>query len=162
MAVTTQEISLFWRRTRDLFHALKREARAAGACPSYSLEDLRTLAEKQLARSVCSYCRGPVTVATMALAHKTPIARGGRFTLRNLEVCCPDCQRLRGVLDAQEYRELRLLIATWPRPVQKRFLAGLKTVQELAHQRLDQDDSVPHQDPSTLLSGVTCHEVSHG
>jgi hypothetical protein len=174
MALTSRDLSLLWRRTQEWFNALKREARAAGTCPSYCLEDLRTLVEKCLARSVCSYCRHPLTVTTMALAHKTPIARGGRFTLRNLEVCCPECQLLLGLLDTQEYRELRLLVATWPRPVQTRFLASLRTVQELAQplprigpveaftpadQAIAHD---PNEEPCTLLSGNFCHEMSHG
>jgi 5-methylcytosine-specific restriction endonuclease McrA len=178
MTKTTIDFPLFWQRTQDWFNAFKRQARAAGTCLTYRLEDLRTLVEKQLARPYCPYCQGPFTLATMALTHKTPIVRGGKFTYRNLEVCCPDCHLLRGVLDAQEYRELRLLIATWPRPVQTRFLAGLKTAQSLAQPDLprvgalewftdgDEGDAPSRTDPrgykSILLSEVSDHEVSHG
>jgi 5-methylcytosine-specific restriction endonuclease McrA len=178
MAMTTKDRALFWQRTQDWFHALKRQARAAGACLTYRLEELRTLVESHLARPVCPYCQGPFTVATMALAHKTPIARGGKFLFRNLEICCPDCLLLRDVLDAQEYRELRLLIATWPRPVQKRFLAALKVAVSLAQPPLprvgslewftaaDQPHATPRTDPrgyqSILLSEAPNHEMSHG
>jgi 5-methylcytosine-specific restriction endonuclease McrA len=177
MALTTQELSLFWQRTQEWYDAVRREARAAGAYPSYSLEELRTLVEKYLGRPRCPYCQSPLTVATMALAHRTPIVRGGRYTLRNLEICCPECQLLRGLLDAQEYRELRLLVNTWPRPIQKRLLAGLRAMAESARSvppvgtlewftGSDQPHAPRPTDPrgykSRLLSEESCHEVSHG
>jgi 5-methylcytosine-specific restriction endonuclease McrA len=177
MTMTTQDRALLWQRTQEWFDALKRQARAAGTCPAFRLDELVALVERHLTRPTCPYCRGTFTVATMALGHPTPIARGGRFSLRNVEVCCHDCHLLRGPLDAQEYRELRLLLATWPRPIQKRFLAGLQAVQALSQPPLPPVGSLewftgadePHapksSDPrgyqSTLQGEAPRHEMSH-
>jgi hypothetical protein len=87
---------------------------------------LRDLLEARLADPVCPYCLGPFSAGTYALEHQVPIARGGRFTFRNLEVTCRDCSVVRGALDRQELRELWALMRTWPRPVLNEFLARLK------------------------------------
>jgi hypothetical protein len=178
MSMTTNDRSLFWQRTRDWFDALKRQARAIGTCPTYRLEDLRDLVERYLVKPRCPYCQGIITVATMMLISRTPFARRGRFTLRNLEVCCPECYILRGLLDAQEYRELRLLVGTWPRPVQKRFFTSLKASQAMAQAPLPRCGSLEwftaadqaHVPAGTddrgyksvHLSGAPNHEMPHG
>jgi hypothetical protein len=113
-----EQISTAWELHR-------RQARAAGTCVAYRLDDLRSVVEHHLAQGVCPYCRGPVTPTNFAIDHKIPIARGGKFSFRNLEICCRECAACKGVLDAQEFRELLLLVRTWPKPVQKLFRARL-------------------------------------
>jgi hypothetical protein len=39
--------------------------------------------------------------------------------------CCRICRALKGPLDAQEFRELALLMDRWPKAVRRRFIARL-------------------------------------
>jgi 5-methylcytosine-specific restriction endonuclease McrA len=126
MAITPSEWSLLLRRSGEQYESQKRRARAAGQCILYRLEDLRGLLEKSLAEAVCVYCRQPFSAASYALDHKLPVARGGRFSFRNLDVSCQDCNAIKGVLDSQELRELLIVVNGWPKPVRKNFLARLK------------------------------------
>jgi 5-methylcytosine-specific restriction endonuclease McrA len=127
LSMTLQERAIFWARSADQYQAQKARARAAGRCVMYSLEDLRELLEMRLADPVCPYCLGPFTAETYALEYQTPIARGGKFTFRNLEITCSDCSAMKGVLDRQEFRELWAAMRSWPKPVQNNFLARLKS-----------------------------------
>ncbi len=127
MFLTLKERPLFLEQLNDCWQAQRRQARAAGICLTYSLEDLRALVEHRLVQGVCPHCQGPVTPTNFAIGHKVPSTRGGKFTLRNLEVCCRECAACKGVLDAHEFRELLLLVRTWPKPVQKFFRAALAT-----------------------------------
>jgi 5-methylcytosine-specific restriction endonuclease McrA len=126
LSTTLGERALFLARCRDQYQSQKARARGAGKCLLYSLEDLRELLEARLAEPVCPYCLGPFTARSYALEHQIPIARGGKFTFRNLDVTCHDCSVIKGVLDRQEFRELWALMRTWPKPVLKTFLARLR------------------------------------
>ncbi len=120
----------FLEQVRTYWEAHRRQARAAGICVTYDLEDLRSLVQHHLAQGVCPSCQGPVTPTNFAVAHKVPIARGGKFTFRNLQVCCRECAGCQGILDAQEFRELLLLVRAWPKPVQRLFRARLAAAAE--------------------------------
>jgi hypothetical protein len=126
MSMTPKERAALRRLTQETFETQKGRARGAGKFLLYGLEDLRAFVELQLARPVCPYCQGPYAPATLAIDYKVPIARRGRCILRNLEVCCRDCHALKGVLDAQEFRELLHLIGGWAKPVRQQFLARLR------------------------------------
>jgi hypothetical protein len=123
MPLALKQRAIFLERTLVAFESLRRQARGAGQLLRFDVHDLRGLVEKRLEESVCPYCQGQLTPADFALDYKNPIARGGKFTFKNLQVCCADCQLLKGALDAQEYVELLRLAASWARPVQKYFLA---------------------------------------
>jgi hypothetical protein len=126
VSLTPSERAALWRRAADSYRHLTEEARAAGTCVTYRLDDLQGFLDRHFARPVCSHCSQPVGAATFELGLRVPSARGGRFNLRNLEVLCPDCRLLKGVLDSQEFRDLRHLLAGWPRPVREDFLARLR------------------------------------
>lgn len=126
------ERSLFLRRSGAGFEHQQRWARSLHQGLPYGLYELRELAERRLHEGRCPYCRGQLSAANFCFDHRLPIVRDGRFTLRNLEVCCAACQRAKGVLDATEYRELLAVVAAWPKPVAANFLdrlrAGASTV----------------------------------
>ena len=124
--MTPSERALLWRRSSEQFQFHQDQARAAGKCLMYRLEELRDFLERSFANPSCPYCRRKLSVGTFTVDHKLPIARGGRFTFRNLEVACLDCRQTKGVLDSQEFRELLLVVHSWPRPVQKVFLSRLR------------------------------------
>jgi hypothetical protein len=126
MAMTMRDRPRFLERTSEAFARIKRSAREAGKVVLFSLEDVRRLVELNLGDRGCPYCRGPVTAASFVLGHKVPIERGGKFTFRNLEVCCSSCWSIKGVLDASEFREFWQLTAGWPRPVREHVFARLR------------------------------------
>jgi 5-methylcytosine-specific restriction endonuclease McrA len=134
--MTLQERAVFLARSADQYQSEKARARAAGKCLLYRLEDLRDLLEARLAKPVCPYCLEPFAAATYVLDHQLPVARGGKFTFRNLDVTCHDCSLLKGVLDRQEFRELCGLVRGWPKPVRNNFLARLKAGSLLVSNRL--------------------------
>src|SRR5205807_1881343 len=74
----------------------------------------------------CPYCWGPLNPTTFCPTAKVPISRNGRFDLPNLDICCPGCQKAKGVLDASEFKEVLALLRTWPRLVSRDFLARLR------------------------------------
>lgn len=124
--LTISERSLFLRRTAESFECQTREARSRHRSLLYGIHDLRDLAERRLIEGRCPYCGGELTAANFCLDRRVPVSREGRFTLRNLDVCCADCLAAKGVLDAIEYRDLMAVVRTWPRPVAANFLARLR------------------------------------
>jgi len=61
--------------------------------------------------------------ANWSLDHQTPTSRGGSFTLTNLAVICESCNRVKGILDAQEYARLWEVIRSWPKTSRRNLLA---------------------------------------
>jgi hypothetical protein len=112
--------------TREFFESQKQQARAAGKCLTYTLDDLHGLLEKHLAEPNCSFCAQTLSAGQVTLGHRVPIGRGGRFTFKNIEVSCRSCAVARGVLDDQEFRELLLVAAGWPKPVRNDFFQRLR------------------------------------
>jgi hypothetical protein len=127
MLMTLIERPQFLQQTAEWFATTKCAARAAGKFIAYRLEDVRSLAERHFADDTCPYCLGPLRVANFTLDYKIPIARGGKYIFKNIEVCCRDCRLLKGVLDIQEFRELLRLVFSWPKPIQNDFRARLQT-----------------------------------
>ncbi|HEV3204081.1 MAG TPA: HNH endonuclease signature motif containing protein [Gemmataceae bacterium] len=123
MAMTYKERPQFLKQTAEWFAATRRAAKAAGKFITYSLEDLQSLVERHFADSHCPYCQGQLGVGQFTLDHKTPIARGGKYIFKNIEVCCQQCRDLKGFLDGEEFRELLRLLQSWPKPVQNDFRA---------------------------------------
>jgi hypothetical protein len=140
MSLSLDERACFLRRTALAFHNEQSLARQARKALLYSLDDLRGLVARYLGERGCPYCRGSVTTASFVLGHKLAIARGGKFSFRNLDVCCKRCGILKGDLAASEFRELMQLTSTWPRQVREHFLAQLRLGAQLS------PPPVPHFD----------------
>jgi hypothetical protein len=140
--MTLKDRAVFWQRTANYFEEQQRQARCAGRSLRYRLEDVRSLVERHLARPLCPYCHGLLTAASFVVGLRTPSQRGGRFSVKNLEVICGDCVVLKGVLDTQEFRELRLLLNGWAKPVRKDFLARLRAGSALVRSKLPPIDSL--------------------
>jgi hypothetical protein len=115
--------ALILQRTQSIHDGHSRWARQAGVALDYTLEDLRRFVQRKLSAAACPFCRQPLDAASFALTHKNPPLRGGRHALTNLIVCCETCRALKGMLDAHEFRELVLLLQTWPEPIRRHFLA---------------------------------------
>ncbi len=136
MPMTVPERARFWQRSADDYEDHRRQARRLGKVVCYSLDDFRTFAERRLDGGTCPYCRGPLGVPAFAVGLRVQPARRGKFTLRNLEVCCSDCHLLKSVLDGDEFAELVALVRGWPKPVAKHFLARLRAGAALVPARL--------------------------
>jgi 5-methylcytosine-specific restriction endonuclease McrA len=126
VSLKISEQILLDKRLAEVFDREKDRARRAGRYLAYRLDDLKGLAGKVLERSLCPYCRAPLTVVNLIFDHKVAPERGGKFTLKNLDLLCGDCHSVKGPLDNQELRELLALIAGWPRPVACHFKERLK------------------------------------
>lgn len=64
----------------------------------------------------CAYCRrrlGATKVGKPQMDHRLPIARGGGADLANLVLSCGGCNRTKGEMAEQEFRDLRALVLTW-------------------------------------------------
>jgi 5-methylcytosine-specific restriction endonuclease McrA len=126
MPLTLRDRVVVWQQVEAACQNHRRCARAAGRSVFYRVEDMGALVEQHLERGVCPYCRGPLPAGAFVLDLRVPAARGGRYTLRNLVVCCRDCHLLKGALDDHEYRELLAVVGNWPRPLQNHFRARLR------------------------------------
>jgi hypothetical protein len=115
--------ALVLQRTQRMHEARFRRACRAKVAVDYTLEELRRLVRHKLSASGCPYCRAELTAKSFALTYKNPPRRGGRHALVNLIVCCKRCRAIKGLLDGQEFRELLLLLQTWPDAIQQQFLA---------------------------------------
>jgi 5-methylcytosine-specific restriction endonuclease McrA len=94
-------------RTRRLLSDHRTRAKRDGAVLDYGLAEVgQLLAEHPL----CEYCRAPLSF-TVSLDRRTPIGRGGRHQRANLAVCCQRCNRLKGMLTEDEFREVLTLLA---------------------------------------------------
>jgi hypothetical protein len=117
---------VFHSRVERFFEALRRQAGRACIVLPYDVPTLRMWIERQLRKPTCPFCCAAITVADFALVYKNPPRRGGAFRLANLLVCCAWCRALKGPLDWQEYRELCLLMQTWPESIRHRFARRLR------------------------------------
>ncbi len=124
--MSSRERARFLRRSREFFESLASQVRSAGHGLACRLDDVRSFLEMRLARGRCPYCGGPLGPGDFVLDLQVPPSRGGRFTFRNLDVLCSECQAARGPLIGPEFRELLLLAAGWAKPVRNAFLARLR------------------------------------
>ena len=61
----------------------------------------------------CEYCRQPVDAMNFATDHKTPVKRGGGLGIDNFGFCCDACNRVKGILTAEEFVQLLDLLRRW-------------------------------------------------
>lgn len=61
---------------------------------------------------MCWYCRVPLTLAEAEKDHLTPLSRGGEDEIRNIVPACGPCNRLKGELTEEEFREQRHHLCT--------------------------------------------------
>jgi hypothetical protein len=74
----------------------------------------------------CVYCGCVLTAETFSIDHKTPTCRRADYSLSNLAVACLSCQQRKGLLTAEEFRQLLALVGTWPPRPGSDLLARLR------------------------------------
>ena len=99
--------SLFLKRTSQLFRNHKARAARDHLRLGYTLEEIRS---KARAAVTCPYCQRCLTTESFSLDHRKPVARGGAWTMQNLEVCCRRCNEAKHVLDNEEMAALMVVV----------------------------------------------------
>ena len=82
--------------------------RVPGQDLPFSEADLLVWWERQFPRGAasCPYCRVAIDAFNASPDHRVPISRGGDLSLDNLEAVCQGCNRLKGALLPNEFRDL--------------------------------------------------------
>jgi HNH endonuclease len=89
-------------RCKTTLACQKRRARTKyGVDITYTAEDLAAIVPP-----ACRWCEKKLTPAVINFDHKTALARGGQWTLENLEAICATCNRRKGALNTDEYKSL--------------------------------------------------------
>jgi 5-methylcytosine-specific restriction endonuclease McrA len=109
-SATTTEQAALRRRCRAALYEHRRRARADRQVVRYGLRDLEDLARDN---PTCAYCGCLLSAATLSFDHATPTSRAADYTLGNLAVCCGRCNEAKGLLTAEEFRQLLVLLRTW-------------------------------------------------
>jgi 5-methylcytosine-specific restriction endonuclease McrA len=103
---------ILYKRSTVIYH--KQKVRCELWKCKFTLDQFR----KWLARSIhdnllCPYCRDFLDCKTCQIDHKVPISRSGVHELHNLCLCCARCNRIKGMLTAEEFHALMNLLKTW-------------------------------------------------
>ena len=80
-------------RARMYYHT--RRARKKGNGGSHTVDDLKTLWQKQ--NSCCAYCKTKLTLTTRSLDHIIPVSKGGSNNPDNLAWACSPCNTSKGM-----------------------------------------------------------------
>jgi 5-methylcytosine-specific restriction endonuclease McrA len=123
MKLPTQADALT-RRARKLLSTHMSRAKRDGQVIDYTVADLMALlAENPL----CHYCSLPCGW-DVSIDHRIPTSRGGRHCFANLAPCCPRCNRVKGMLTASEFVDLRAFLGglhpAAGMDIERRLLAG--------------------------------------
>ena len=95
-------------KCRRAFAAHKQAALLDARTLDYDAADLLALARQS---PQCAYCRMPL-LYSFEFDHRVPRARTVQaHKLANVCCCCPDCNRAKGQLDAEEFHRLLTLFA---------------------------------------------------
>ena len=62
----------------------------------------------------CVYCLKPLSLGTVSFDHEIPLVRGGAVFIPNVVISCVDCNKIKGSLTGDEYRELLVMLGGWP------------------------------------------------
>lgn len=96
------QADLLRRRCRAALARHRNRAAAVGVGLDYGLPELVGAAE---GAEVCAYCHRPLGF-DFEWDHLCATSRGGPHSFANLCCCCPECNQLKGVLTASEFRQL--------------------------------------------------------
>jgi 5-methylcytosine-specific restriction endonuclease McrA len=117
--------STFLRRTSNIYHAHKRNAREAGIELPYSLQQLRELIQQALGEP-CPHCGETLKPSNVSIDHGNPTSRNGAHAIGNLVIMCETCNQRKGSLTTTEYSALLTLMVDWPAPAKQSVLRRLR------------------------------------
>lgn len=121
------------RRTRDeivksrasgMYYHMKRRL---GDLP-FDKAQLIDAVNTALDAGVCMYCGQKLTATKFSIDHMTPVCRGGSSGLDNLNAqVCLGCNRGKGRLTHDEYKDLMEFVHTLPQDAAAHIIGALKT-----------------------------------
>lgn len=125
---------LFTKRTGSIYHSQVKRFRErrnkAGKVIQperkiqYSLDEFRKWI--RTTAPWCAYCEARLSFATFCVDHNVPVGRGGSLAMANLAICCGRCNRTKGNLTGQEFRQFMKGIMTFPEAARVDILRRLK------------------------------------
>ena len=77
----------------------------------HTRKDVLELLDQQQCR--CNACRIDVRIIGYHVDHVVPVARGGSNGRENLQILCPQCNQLKGVMTMDEFKQRRGSAAQW-------------------------------------------------
>ena len=80
---------------------MKARARKDGSAIAFTAEDLEAKVPEK-----CVWCLKRLTPAVINFDHRVPLARGGGWSLDNIEAICASDNRRKGTLTSDEYAKL--------------------------------------------------------
>jgi 5-methylcytosine-specific restriction protein A len=92
------------KRLRAIYSSQKSRAKKHGDVIQYSADELVEAILPLVTH--CPYCESRLTPKGFQLDHCVPLARGGTWTLNNLQPVCTSCNRRKHALLDYEYRNL--------------------------------------------------------
>lgn len=102
------------RRCASIYkHQIERAAKLNVMGPDYDVAALRVYVSGAVPNG-CAYCAKKLTPKNFELDHRTPVSRGGQFSLLNTTLICGPCNKKKGGLTVTEFLRLVELLATFP------------------------------------------------
>jgi 5-methylcytosine-specific restriction endonuclease McrA len=122
---SAEDLATLRRRCKASLDAHRRRAAADHQELNYTAADLQALVT---AADVvhCAYCGGLLDVPDWVFDHAVPPCRSGTYRLANLRLACRSCNESKGLLTADEFRELLQLLSGWHPRARADLLARLK------------------------------------
>ena len=71
----------------------------------FQVVDVEALVNLILSASACAYCGVSLSRLGVAVDHVVPLPNGGLHVLENLVIACQPCNRAKGDLSLDEFRE---------------------------------------------------------
>lgn len=100
---------LFNDRTRAMYATAKRRGQ-----PDFTLDELRgDLDHFFRQRPLCRCCNARMSIKDVSLDHRLPVARGGSNSLRNVAYVCKGCNKAKGDMTEEEFRDLLKTLDEW-------------------------------------------------
>ncbi len=97
----------------------------------YSTDDIEALVRDALTRC-CRYCKARLTLANLSVDHRTPVSRGGSFTLDNLDAdLCRECNEKKADVLASEWGRLVALVDDFSYQSQRSIYSRLRMAGKL-------------------------------
>jgi 5-methylcytosine-specific restriction endonuclease McrA len=98
----------FEQRIKTTYRSMKARAKKYNDVVEFTEAELLTLVSSV---PRCRWCGKKITPAILNFDHKLPLARGGRYTLDNMEAIDDSCNRKKGALDEREFELLKRAVA---------------------------------------------------
>ena len=99
----SEDVALWKRRAASFNQSAKR----AGRTEKVTWQEIQAeFKMRQPMSEMCCWCYQPLTVDTLSLDHLHALAKGGEHSLRNMAFSCRKCNRYKGSMTGEDYKNL--------------------------------------------------------